>query len=463
MKTIRIHIPLHTFCFIFLFILTTCQPRNKQPSGTTARDWPQIIKDGELKVLIDLSPTGYFIKQGQPTGFEFELISAFCKDHNLFLNTIIIENFDHIFLYLDSGLVDLAAANLTITPQRKKKALFTTPVTITQILLIKNKNTPDSSLKVYLRKNSSYSRNIQSINHSLPLTFEFVSGNIDDYDILDSVNTGNFQATLIDENTFNIFKHKFPNIQIVTNLGIPQKIAWAVSIRSKKLHQKLNHWLKKFKKTRQYQRLIQKYFRHSQSSYVNQFIALKKKRRINITPFDETFKGAAKRTGVDWLLLAAIAYNESRFNDSAVSHKNASGIMQLMPQTAAQFNIDSSSSRYEHILAGAKLYKIFYSRWLKITSDSSFAVKLALASYNAGMGHILDAYRLAVHLNNNRPDWYDIQYYLLHKNRPEYYKSEWVKHGRCFCKEPVNFVHNVLNIYHLYKSIDNYMQNKQNV
>jgi soluble lytic murein transglycosylase-like protein len=97
---------------------------------------------------------------------------------------------------------------------------------------------------------------------------------------------------------------------------------------------------------------------------------------------DALIVGAGRRHDVDPLLLYAVMHRESSFKRMAISHKGASGLMQLMPATARRFGVRNIFDPAENIEAGTR-----YLRWLLNTFDGD--VRLALAGYNAGEGAVM--------------------------------------------------------------------------
>jgi soluble lytic murein transglycosylase-like protein len=97
---------------------------------------------------------------------------------------------------------------------------------------------------------------------------------------------------------------------------------------------------------------------------------------------DAMIVGAGRRHGVDPVLLYAVMHRESSFKRMAISHKGASGLMQLMPATARRFGVRNIFDPAENIEAGTR-----YLRWLLNTFGGD--VRLALAGYNAGEGAVM--------------------------------------------------------------------------
>lgn len=148
-----------------------------------------------------------------------------------------------------------------------------------------------------------------------------------------------------------------------------------------------------------------------------------------ISPYDPCFKEVTKSNGMDWKLLAAIAFKESGFNPTALGAGGAYGIMQFMPFVAAKYGIDGKSTPEQQIRAGCKLVYNTYRNWNKIPSEEQ-RIKFTLASYNAGQGHVMDAQRLAEKYGLNPMVWDDnVQLMVNNLSLPKYYLDPLVKSG----------------------------------
>lgn len=170
-----------------------------------------------------------------------------------------------------------------------------------------------------------------------------------------------------------------------------------------------------------------------------------------ISPYDEFIKQGAEKLGWDWRLLAAIIYQESRFIVDDESWAGARGLMQLMPETAKRFGATNPDDPRQSIRAGVNFLKYLDKYWAKTISDQDERLKFVLASYNAGLSHIIDARELTVKYKKDPTQWNNVEYYLLQKSNPEFYRDPVVMAGYCKCEEPVNYVKNVLDRFEEYK------------
>ena len=106
--------------------------------------------------------------------------------------------------------------------------------------------------------------------------------------------------------------------------------------------------------------------------------------------YRQMFEEAGAQWGVDWRLLAAIGYQESHWRSGAVSPTGVRGIMMLTEDTAAYLGIDDRVDPKNSIFGGAEYYARQTER-VADTVDEPDRTWMALAAYNVGLGHLLDA------------------------------------------------------------------------
>ena len=155
-----------------------------------------------------------------------------------------------------------------------------------------------------------------------------------------------------------------------------------------------------------------------------------------------------------WRLLASLVYQESKFQPDATSWMGAFGLMQLMPETAEVYGLDSQASPEENIEAGINYIKDLDARFIDLIGDPEERMKFVLASYNAGIAHVFDARRLAAKYSRDPDVWIDnVDYFLLNKSDPKYYNDSVVFYGYCRGEEPYKYVNDILDRFEHYKNV----------
>ncbi len=160
---------------------------------------------------------------------------------------------------------------------------------------------------------------------------------------------------------------------------------------------------------------------------------------------------AMAATAMDWPLIVAMMYRESRFDPDVVSWAGARGLMQVLPTTAQRFGISDIDSAEGSIVAGVRMLG-----WLYAQMDSELTVPdrtwFSLAAYNAGLGHLLDARKLARELGLDPNRWFgNVEHAMLKLSLPEHYRN--ARHGYVRGIEPVTYVRDVRALYNAYRSM----------
>ena len=469
-------------CFVAIILTMRCNQvvREKKDVPPTIvhgiDDLQEIQQRGKLIALTDNSTTSYFIYKGIPMGYEFELLSLFAKHIGVELEIIVVKNMNEIIPKLQKGNGDLIAANLTATRDRFEKVNFTEyNLLTTQVLVqrkpegwedMKSESEIDKQLirnpveligkKVHVRKNSSFYTRLQSLSDEIGGDIEIVEapGDFETELLISLVSRGVIDYTVADENVAKVNAHYFSNIDATTWISMPQQIAWAVNKRSPELLDALNQWIVEFRKTKQYAIIYHKYFRNhrSQTKRVeSDYFTISTGK---ISKYDHIIKMYSDDIKWDWRLVASLVYQESNFNSDALSWAGAIGLMQLMPTTASLYGIDSMSTVAQNVRAGTKHIRWLDSYWSHMIPDEHERIKFVLASYNVGLGLVIDARNLAIKYSQN-PDVWDnnVDNFLLKKSREVYYNDEVVKHGYCRGEEPYRYVREIISRYHHYKNV----------
>lgn len=179
--------------------------------------------------------------------------------------------------------------------------------------------------------------------------------------------------------------------------------------------------------------------------------------QYQISRFDDIMRKVGEEQGQDWRFMSAIAYSESRFIENLRSKQGAVGIMQIRPVVARHFKmpVDSINDTETNIrLAGMLLSELSNMLRMPLSTPEQDRLSIILASYNAGIGHVLDARRLARSEGANPNSWADVSRYLQLKSTPDYYEKEIVQCGKFTGSgQTLSYVKQVMRKYNQYKSL----------
>lgn len=436
-------------------------------------DLDAIKKRGKLIALTLNSSTSYFVYRGQPMGYEYELLKRFTNSIGVDLEIKIIPDVNAMFDLLNKGEGDVIACNLAITKKRLEYADFSDPYNFTKQVLVQRMpegwekmttkelandlvGTPIDLIgkKVYVNKSSSFFTRLQNLQGEIGGDIDIVSvpGYIDTEKLIKKVATGELDYTVADDNIAQLNATYYPNLDVSVQLSFPQQIAWATRKNSPNLLLAINQWFESDRKKSVYAYIYNKYFKSSKEQWEKfngEYSSLKGNR---ISDYDELLKEYSQIIGWDWRLLAAQMYQESKFKEDARSWAGAFGLMQFMPATAAQYGIDPSSSPEEHIRAAILYISWLNDFWQERVFDPEERMKFILASYNAGLGHVIDAMNIALNLGYDPQVWEgNVAECILLKSSSEYYMSAMVKYGYCRGEEPYGYVQKIFEQYEHYK------------
>ncbi len=419
---------------------------------------------GKLRVITDYNSTNYFIYKGRTMGFQYEMLQALAKHLGVKLELTVNNDLLSSFKSLENGEVDVLGMNLAVTKDRMDRFNFTVPHSQSRQVLIQLKDSIQSSSyissqnqlvgkHIHVSEASSFEERLESLSQELGKEILVETEKLEVEQLISKVAKGEIKFTIADENVAMVNQAYYPEIDIKTPVSFPQNLAWALRKGTNHLTQDINMWLIDFQKSREYKRIYRKYFRSSriEEMLLSEYFTLKSGK---ISEYDELLKEKSKIVGWDWRLLSALVYQESNFNPKARSWVGAFGLMQLMPETAYRYDVDSLSSARDNVDAGVKYLKYLEGKLDKTLDDKTDRLQFLLASYNVGLGHILDARRLAVKNGKNPDQWKgSVDYYLLNKAKPEFYNDPVVKYGYCRGEEPYLYVTKILDRYAHYKNM----------
>ncbi len=457
-----------------LFSFTSCEESTAKenpisPSNMVEFDLDSIRKRGSLILLTENSASTYYLYKNQIRGFDYEMVRLFAKSIGVKLEVRLLDDVDKMFEMLNKGEGDIIATNLTVTDSRKAIVSFSTPVYQTRQVLVQRKifAKPDSAsilvkdstelfkLPIWVHRYSSFYERLKEIEieQGKALNIQDAPGEISTDDLLRLIDEGAIPATITDENLVAMEQIDFQMLDMSVPITGEQDIAWAVRKSSSGLLESLNTWLSSSKTSEKLATTYKKYFISNETSgYASNFI-MPKLSPGAISPYDSLFKLHAPSLNWDWRMLAAIAFQESRFNPEAQSWSGAYGLMQLMPETAIRFGCDAAPNPECSVSASVKYLKYLQAMWKKRVPDPVERDKFVLASYNIGQGHVLDAQNLAKELGMADTIWNgNVAEALLLKQQEKYYSMSCVKHGYCHAKEPFHFVGKILALYDHFKN-----------
>ncbi|MBW2056351.1 MAG: lytic transglycosylase F [Deltaproteobacteria bacterium] len=383
-----------------------------------------------IRALVVYSKTFYFLDRGRQRGATYELLREFEKFVNTRLKTktlrvqvvFIPVSRDELLPGLVSGLGDIAAANLTITPGRLKHVDFSDPLfSGVRELLVTGPSAPAISSvedlagkEIHVRRSSSYYESLVRLNESFRKTnrheMKLVPApeNFEDEDLLEMVNAGLIPMIIMDSHKAHFWAQVFDKIEVRSDIAVREggRIAWAFRKKSPKLRAVVNEFVKGHKKGTLIGNILLKRYLKS-TRYVKNSTSEQEMKKFN--SMVEYFKKYAGEYGFDYLMIAALAYQESGLDQSKRSHAGAVGVMQILPSTAAGKNvgIPDIEKLEKNIHAGTKYLRFIVNQYYKDEPiDDLNKMLFAFASYNAGPARVKEFRRKAAAMGLDPNVWF---------------------------------------------------------
>jgi len=431
-------------------------------------DLDGMIQKRLIRVLVTYSKTHYFVDKAMQRGLTYDLGRMFEDDLNrklkkkhVRLHVIFVPTArDELIPALIEGRGDIAAANLTITPERLKRVDFTNPTTtnVSEIVVSGPGAEPISSVQdlsgkeVYILKSSSYYESIQKLNADLasagkaPVKVKLAPEELEAEDILEMVNAGLVKMTISDNHIAEFWKQIFKKIVLHPDVAVRSGGEIAVMIRKNnpQLKAELNEFLSRYpegSKTRNM--LLQKYLKNTK-------FARSATSKEEIAKFEATvnlFQKYGDNYEVDFLLMMAQGYQESGLDQNARSPVGAIGVMQVMPATGKDMNVGDITKIEPNIHAGVKYLRFMMNQfYANEPMDPLNKGLFTFASYNAGPGRVSQLRKEAAKRGLDPNKWF---------NHVEVIAAE--KIGR----ETVQYVSNIYKYYLAYKMVEEQREERE--
>lgn len=455
---------IHGFILLSILLYTgSCRQKKVEPEETVpVVDLAQLKEKGEITAITLYSSTSYFQYKMEPMGYDYDLINAFAHSEGLKLSIKVAENVTKLTEMLENGEGDIIAYPIPITNQLKKELLYCGREETSSQVLVQRANKGDTILtdvteligkKVYVKHGTKYQERLSNLNFEIGGGIDIEDINKDTVtteDLIEMVSLGNIPYTISDEKTARLNKTYYRNIDVDLKISFLQRSAWAVRKNSPHLAEAVDKWMAENATQPVYKAITKRYFELSKQP---ETVPVSEIRNGKISPFDDLFKKYAGLIGWDWQLLASIAYQESRFDTTVVSWAGAEGLMGIMPRTARGLGVAPHELKDPEvsIRTGVECLRRF-NQGLSSIEDPEEKIKFTLASYNAGIGHIYDARRLAEKYGKNPGVWdQSVDEYIRLKSDPEFYNDPVVRHGYLRGTETYRYVKEVLQRYKYYK------------
>jgi len=384
-----------------------------------------------LKALVTHSRTDFFLLNRRPRGLMYEMLREYEKQLNKGIRreskktriVFVPVSFDQLIPALLEGRGDLAAALLTLTPEREKLVAFATKrKLIVNELVVSHKSVGNlkelrdlSGRRMYVLSGSSYAEHLRELNKRFerekikPVLIEEADSYLLTEDILELVSAGIVKLTVVDDFKAHLWAKVLPNLVVHENLKVKEanQVGMAVRKNNPELRKHLENFLARTDKgTLMGNVLFSRYYENTRW-IKNPTSAIERKK---LDRYIELFRKYGKQHKFDYLAVAAQAYLGSNLDHGKKSAGGAVGIMQLLPSTAADPNVDVPNIEEveNNIHAGVKYLAFLRNRYFSdpaLTPENRIA--FTWAAYNAGPAKVQKMRELATKMGLDSNQWFN--------------------------------------------------------
>ena len=439
------------------------RPDQSLPSSVERKPWTgdlnAMIKRRVIRVLVPHSKTSYFVERGQPRGIVYDAFKAYedeinAKRGNLKVNVVFFPTTrDRLVPDLLAGLGDVVAAGFTITTERDKVVDFAIPATtkaVSEIVVTGPQSPQLTSLadlagkEVFVRKSSSYWGHLEQLSAKLKgegkpaITLRPAPEDLEDEDLLEMLNAGLFGIGIVDDYKLEVWSKVFPKIKGASRPGREHRRRDRLGLQAEQpaaegIARRVPQDASPGDDLWQYAAQALPW-QHAVRDEARSPAEMKKFQAVV-----EMFQKYAGKYNVDFLLMMAQGYQESRLDQKVKSKVGAVGVMQVMPTTGKELGVGDISQLEPNIHAGVKYMRFMIDRYYKDEPMTPVNKGLfTFASYNAGPARIRQLRQEAAKRGHDPNVWF---------NNVEVIASERIG------AETVTYVSNIYKYYVAYKLV----------
>lgn len=408
------------------FLLAGCEPFQRPVLPLDETD--------ELVVITVNSPDTYYENSdGGLAGLEFDLATEFARHLGKKIRFKIIPRLDQAFDLLEEKQGHFAAG-LSMSDKYRLRTRFG-PVyqrIQPQVIFNTDSSRPRSIHQLVgktmeVADGTTHTELLNQAKRSVP-ALQWREVDIMPDDLLARLSEGKIDYTVVDSTQIELAKNFYPNLAVAFDLGAETGRAWAFPLYTKRaVLATTQQFFDRIEQDGTLTRLLDRYYGHHIQRLEQMDVSgILTKRRTLLPDLLEYFHEAEELSGIDWRLIAALAYQESHWNHLATSPANVRGLMMLTEITADRMKVTDRLDARQSILAGARYLAVLKDRLpTRITEPDR--TWMALAAYNQGSGHVEDARILAQRMGLNPDSWLDLKTTLPLLNLSKYYRG--LKHG----------------------------------
>ncbi|TEW52068.1 membrane-bound lytic murein transglycosylase MltF [Psychromonas algicola] len=425
---------------ISLFLMAACNPL------TQTTDLEEIQAKGSITMGTINGSLTYSYDGDTYSGLDYELGKKFAEYLQV---ELVVEEFDNLallFTALENNEIDFAGSGLTLTPKRMEKYRSSPPYyTLTQKLVYhkgtyRPRKIEDVNAPVTVLKGSSHEENIIASLKEYPDLVIDVLDNEDQESLLQKVADKEVTFAIVDSTTLALKQRYYPSLAEAFTIYGEQPVAWLIrKAQDDSLYSAMIEFMGNQHQEGLIAKIEEKYLGHiGDFDYVDTRIFVNRI-KTKLPTYEKLFR-KYETPEVSWQLLAALSYQESHWNRKARSPTGVRGLMMLTLDTAKFVGIKNRLNAEQSIKGGAKYLTQMIKR-LPESIPQDEKVWFALAAYNIGLGHLLDARRITKMRGQNPDSWADMK-----ENLPLLHQRKWYKktrYGYSRGREALHYVNSI--------------------
>lgn len=433
------------------------QRQSKSSQELTQTSLSRIIKAGKIRMLTENCSNSYYIYRDQPMGFEYDLAKEFAAFLQVDLE-VITPGWDNMFSYLDMERGDFVASGVTITEKREKEMLFTQPyMDVEQKFIYHKSKLPIKKLSdlkgrtIHVSKNTTYYERLLQLQKSGLQIDMVIHDDLSTEELLRMVseNENDINYTVADSHIASLNRRYYPDLCVGIAIQKKEHLGWAVHKDNMALSNKMVQFFDLIKSNGIFNKLYEKYYGHLNTGF--DYYDIKTFHEVvetKLPKYQKTIIREAEKSGFDWRMIAAVVYQESQFDPKARSETGVRGLMQITERAAKEMGITNRRDPQQSLKAGIGYLSQLYKKFDAVNNTVD-RIKFALASYNVGYGHVLDAQELAKLNGKDGNRWASVNEILPLLAKPSYYSK--TKYGYARGREPVRYIEKIFAYYDILK------------
>ena len=408
----------------------------------------QIKTLGELRVATRTGPLVFSRGRDEiPQGPEYELAQRFADELGVRLKIMPMRTYADIYEAINTGRAHLAAAGLKVPGQDIPGIEFGPAYqTVREHLIYRRGSAHPNSLAdignadLEIAAGSSHALYLRAVRNRFPALAWVENASPDSQALLDGVADGSIDYTIADSSEFAMAHDAHPDLRIAFDFPGEQSIAWAASVRDRGFIRDLSVYFGHLRAEGQLAAIMQRFYGRADETGLGGARTFMGHLQSRLPLYQKWFEEAAQQSDQDWRLLAAIGYQESKWNPRAASASGAVGLMQLTGVTASETQVANPTDARDSIFGGARYLREVYDKIPSHVAEPD-RTWFALAAYNIGYGHLEDARVLAQKAGRDPDSWDDVREFLPLLEQEQWYGK--TQNGYARGSEPVRYVDNV--------------------